>query len=497
MRITKLLMVATGTYNDQYLRPFASQMDGHIVQQFQELTQGGADVSAMALSGVAGNLIKPAAVPIGQVQIANGWDTRRFRFLMEVETQAGYGGAVCREVLTGYTDHTGATLSGHIDPMMRIYVNNVISLRTTIVMGPNGREAVTSVSDSSHVLFSGYGNAPYGIPGNSMYTMRPEDVMNAMSAETVTGDVTDTRTVFLRGPRRSRRTNGLAPDYVSRMIQGLHYAFSDPDAFSATAGDIYMNARDKVRDEIASRDPFLGKLMRETSYTENGFITYGELCRMQPETDHVCHAVLPGKTQQVGQAQTFERGQGEFWHVSTPEAVIATALSHSVPALMMDLMITQVEFAATNQTMEPGFTVMMHHIAGFTDGIDMTPYLQRFIEHLKVKILQDLTNNNMLDFNLHMRVDVLGETFISVQVGSNPAVPFVTPSFCDALITPMMTNNQSHLQMVAHDIGTLYSAAGSSNIQNALANARGQTQPQGQPWPVTGGANNASIITSV
>ena len=82
----------------------------------------------IGLAGIAGSIVKPTAQTCGMVDIPQGWGGDRLRFCMEVEITSHAGGRTL-EYITGYTDTMGATLTGNIDPQMRLFINNTVTIK--------------------------------------------------------------------------------------------------------------------------------------------------------------------------------------------------------------------------------------------------------------------------------------------------------------------------------------------------------------------------------
>jgi hypothetical protein len=426
------------------------------IVQFQEITQGGVNVSPTALSGFAGSILKPAAQPNGNVHIDNGWDTRRFRFMMEFSEQKGFGFGN-KQLITGYTDYTGGNLSGAMDPNMRLYFNNSVTLRDTSVNGI----VQSTMSSACHILnVQQPQNQTYGNVQLNALSMRPEDAIASMSARMVSGgDVYDFRTGFFGGPKKSKRSNAVAPNYVSRVMGGLHGSFGDPDkAFNKDAATMYTHAKNLIHDPNITRDAFITAISSRTNYMMDGFITYGELCAVFPNADHIAVTSFASQVRRSGMAMPTA-GDSEYWSTTTTEAVIATTLSHSVTALMMDLMITQCVVIATNETLDGSVYVELRNPASFAEGIDMRPYMVALENRLRTEVLQDISMNNQVNFRIQMMADVIGDTRVTVSFASGPDIEFISPSFCDSLMAPVITNNQRDIAMIAADLDNLYNNA--------------------------------------
>lgn len=482
MRVIRCLMVKTGTYNDVAARPYQTQFDTHKLNQFQEVTQGGRYVSGSTLAGVAGGMLRPTAEAEGIVGIENGWDTPRLRFLMEVEYSSDIMGAGQRQFMSGYTDYVGVSANHAVDPKMRLFFNSSVTVRNTVEMTPVGRQTIGRVMDSSHILrstelqpltsglgapgvpgqnpmmgssmFRGPGLSQFGQPSPTL--MRPQDVFSSMSTRVLDdADILDYRTMAM-GPSKSRRSNGSAPDYLSRTLKAYSAARAHDDVYQGDFADVMEEARGQVQESPVTQDLWLHQLSRATQFGDTMSVTWGELCSMDPNIDGVAQIILGDSGNGMGPVST--RGNSEYWTTSTMQTIAATILSNSVPSLLMDLMMTQVDFMATNQTLggaDP-FDIKILHAQGFAQNLDLTPYLQRFEGRLITEVLRDLTSNNAIDINLRMSVDILGETTIDLEMNGEPSIRYVMPSFCDALAAPVMTMNPDRLRDLSSDLSSLY-----------------------------------------
>ena len=96
--IVQFLMIETGTYNDTHLRPYQSVFNGTVQKLFEESTDGGNNLTAASLAGVAGSVLQPTTRAGRRADISNGWDTRRFRFIIVAECGIpGNSGSPTRE----------------------------------------------------------------------------------------------------------------------------------------------------------------------------------------------------------------------------------------------------------------------------------------------------------------------------------------------------------------------------------------------------------------
>lgn len=451
MNITRLNFVETGTYGDMVIRPYTTSVTPREISILQEATDNGANLNPANLAGVAGSIIRPCTEGVGVASIENGWDTKRLRFFMEVQIPS-IAGAVVVQYLTGYTDHVGVSYNGTIDPNMRMYFNNSIFARKMLVQTPFGQQGQTTVSDASQILHGNYTPSFRNLNSNA-FTMRPEDVFTTISASQMGNvDIVDTRPSFATSSlKKSRRSNSSPTTYLSRVMTAHRDTFNDGEV-----DDEYQTAMSRavgrVRESLVSQDNTLSIFQRETSLSEGSSITYGELCHLCPQLDSLTRVALA--TGVIADTM-HTRGQSEYWTSTTNEAIFCTILTHSVPAVMMDLMINKVAFVATNQTLDGSFQIQFGEVLSFAENQDMTPYIQQFQRRLISEIFQDLTRNNLIDIQLTAHFDVLGETVMDISLGGGPTVRFVSPSFCDGLTSPVLTNDAQFLKAMSSDIDSL------------------------------------------
>lgn len=465
MRVTRLFFVETGTYNDMALRPYGTHLDPTVLSVFQEATRGGTVVLPSTMASAANSFIRPNTEAMGMVSIDQGWDSRRLRFMMEVE-HSDFAGGVTVQYLTGYTDHVGISFGGHVDPNMRMYINSSIITNRVEMMTPSGRMMTQSVRDASHVLY-GENTPGFGARSQSPQTMRPEDVFNTMGVSMMLhdlpGETYDVRPTF-GGNRikKSRRSNGSAPIYLSRLLESRTMAV---EAAQSDAGinEVMASAAESVREAMVDQDIVLRQLSLQTNLAHGGHFTFAELGQVQPEVHHddITKVVL---AQGPVRDPSHQRGETEYWSGTNNETVAATILSHAVPALMADLMFTKVSFQASNQTIGGEFHVQVLGVQSFTANVDLSHYIRVFIHRVTTEIMRDLSRNNTMEVSVIGHFDMLGESRIEVGVGSPHLVPYVIPSFADGLMTPIMTNDHRNLQILATDIDNLCDNLGVANL---------------------------------
>jgi hypothetical protein len=476
--ISKMIMAEVSGHNQQYNRPYQmGEINQSLLNQFSEMTYHGHDVTPTSIAGIAGQLIAPGAEASAMVNIANGWAEKRFRFMMQVDYATGLASNFS-EIICGYTDGLGVNPStGSFDLNMRFFINTCIMVNraTRWNTHTNQEQGFQTVSNASHILALQNAQAtPIGQTTRAFATaldprtMTPEDLMGNLSMDAIIssgrippGTIDLRNMLTATAARKSNRNNGIAPNYLARALNAITKATYAPDAPTGADNLAVMTfARDQVRELVIANDIFMNTLMTTTSYRDYQSVAWGELCNLFPElqydSDNRVAVSFRGNLLAQGPATL---GYGQSLGGATMENMLVTKLAQSVPAIMMELMIVDITFEATNQTHDGGYMVKLSEEYGeepvmFVD-IDPIPYVRRFTDRLISEVLCDISSNSMIPFGFWMHCEVMGNTFITLQFAGNPPVEYSIPSFCDALTAPILSFMPQQVDAIAADIAQL------------------------------------------
>lgn len=473
--VVKCIMIQTGTYDDMPTRAYTGAFNGDIANTFNHVTNNGSIINAQNIAPIATQIIAPEASPSGLAQINNGWSNHRIRFLLELAFTSPMG-EVTSQYLTGYTDHPGvARIAGTadrvaFDPNMCLYINNII----TINRGKYNGVELPRMWDASQLIFQtgSVQNLGFQQPApNSQFLMTPEEVLNRIGISYYgqpNVQVTDLRSKLnLTGMAKSRRSNCLPSTYLAKTVNELH------NQQMVNSDDQFFNMASIAAKNLTELPDYTDKalnLLNELSFKTRGFITYGELNQICPDTDaktafidKTISSSQINLTQMSAAHSNFllhgaQRGTAAPLTGSNEESIVATIVAQGVPAIMTDLMITSLSFSANNLTaVGNDFNITIHGFKTFLTDVDVTPQLQQFVYRLKNEILASVTFNGQKPLKLDATVDVLGDTFIGIQMHSHN-YDYQVPSFCDALLTPVVTANIQQLDTVAATVHGLVQA---------------------------------------
>ncbi len=491
-RVIRFELFESGKYRPMFSRPYQFESNQQHVNRIVEETQRGTDINPIRIAGLVSDMVKPTSFAGNQLTIANGWDETRILFVLEIETYVMAFNTVRTTVLTGYADKGDKSYSGYIDPNIALYVNSVANFHNIQEPTPHGLITRKVLIDNSQFMainltrnFSqGYnpaqnmmqpggfgdfggglntgfgGGAPsaYSPHGNQVQMMRPEVIVAAMGAyelHNVTSSVFDTRSHLSRGKTyKSRRINNTSPHYISSMLTSIR-SQQDMQRFEAHPDsnfDVYNRAAASVAEESSWDDPVIALLLHRTSIESTGYVTLRELGSIFQDLNE------PGKIDfHVGtNYSAFNPNQmnvdyqgAEDWDRNSFEVQVATQLITAIPAIMTECLISRVSFFISNDVQanmgmglvagEPLVTVTDANM--IIDGIDSLEFTRTFIMRIKTELMAAITRMNNLLVTASGTIELAKDVNITVSVNGGYPTPFVAPTFCDTVYSPMLTNN--------------------------------------------------------
>ena len=477
--IRKIVLRESGTYNNQFTRSYEAHLSAQNVGVIaNKAAESGMGVfRPSTLSGLASNMISISAAPENNapINIDNGWNNRRLLFFMDVLTE-DLSGANTIYFIQGYTDYVGLSLqSKMLDPNMVFYINNIVVTRQ--MQGyrtPQGMAQNYSLINTDHVLYD------VNSEGNNdrQWTMRPQDIFNALTShnfgQTAQGsvinkapNVLDIRNRLHSVPQLSRRTNAIASNYASNLVKGFLQASELVNPIASPV-ETYDAASNVVGETTVELNPFLLALAKKRS---TGFIGgtfyWRDLLALDPNVTNVLTVATTGPTQL---RQQHQAGMTADWSGASVETKYAATISQAIPALMLECMLYQVAFSSNNTMRVEGnysgiYTVMSNGTS--MHGGVATADIETFKNRLENEVLKDISYNNQQKFDIRVQSSVFSDTWISVSIDGGPYMDFVTPTFCDGIITPVLTHNYGKVENMVSSIDNLVSQVGDAVGQNS------------------------------
>lgn len=468
-RVRQLVMIETGVYDTQYRRPYETVVTPAIEQLVHDRIDPKQSVQASSLAGIANRFIVPSATFEKEVSIANGWGARRLRFMMLLD-HVGAAGVEITQVITGYSEHFDPSIMGSMDIDLHFYINSTMALRRVTARTAIGNRDYYNVADSAHVIVD---NCFEGIhQPTKEYRMRPADVYSTMTRINLgesNNDMNDTRTQITGMPQKSWRANANTTAYAASLFDNYKTALM-LDAFGQSSDQLLSNARASSAEQSVAQDPFMSAMNKIRGTVQGNSFTLRDLLRLDANAmaDDVAVMTVQGQASAMNpygqQAQYFgNASQTVNWQGSNQYTQTATILAHSIPAIMVDSAIANMTLHCRNRNEfrmpEIVISQMLDFPAMAGTAIDMSQFVEKFKWRVVHEVLNDLSYNNEVDYEFNLKLDLLGESILEVSMSGGPFETFVLPSFCDALLVPVITNNDQRALTLASDFDSLFSAA--------------------------------------
>lgn len=506
IRVGLFLLQQTGTYQEQEIRPFNVIVNDNTLSRLDNETRGGRNLGVAAMQNIAADIIRPAAMSEGVINITQGWRSRRFRFLMRVHERHALGiGSETVRVFFGYTDQCDASFT-NLDPNMRIYFNSETVITECIKQGPMGPVKSAIVASANQIISpvdyqsgqNGFFNRP------TSHLVRPEDVFNMGQAQHVVGMLQHSHQlggnqhqVFVSSGmvgqggeyKYSKRRDTSPTRYMADTLGAWQHAVKEGQM--GTFDDVRPNpdilmgeaARLTANHDMRS-NTFLARLRDHAGYMEQGYVTYKDLCRLFPEAARIGPHEVTNYSMDNGQGirKCSFAEQSNHWGGADPTTIAASLLAQVVPAIMMDNFFRNMTFAATNGNVPGTYNISFNQpmCRMVVDNLVTQQYFEEFQRRVVVDVLNSITYNNQIPFQISMSSDLAGESIIDISLNGEQSVRYVAPTFTDSLYSPVITRSAELPQQISADLMHLVSqivpiGTGTSNL--------GQQQPIYMPQP--------------
>lgn len=474
MQLESMLFREMKEYDNQMLRTYRGNASPTNLRDLELATEGGRSVSASAMSGLAGRIIRPEADTDRVAAIVGGWGEQKLMFAMRVVIRQTNSSVQYLEI-SGFTDHMGATESVrgvHLDERMTLHFTSVTRVNRSQADTSRGTRWITSILKSNDVL-SAQTNMDFtraqGAQGT--ITVRPEDIF---TKKTTAGPFAkrvereggvDGRPGFPTGAMKlSNRLNGSPSRYLARSMHALTTADNGDNIIDNYGIDrdttkIFKDARGQVREEIIVTDPFFEELSRDTNVLQDGFITLGELMQMNPDFDFDTVPVyFTGK----GQRKSL-RGDYTPWNGSDNETVAATILVNALPMYMVNHQIASLSFTATNQGTMGDMVVLPDNVFAMAEGPEISEITGLFCQRIASEILLDMLPYNDCMLDLEVDTSTAGETYIKISLDGGAYEEYVFPTFAQSVVSPVLSEDRSYMDGMASTITQIVESIGANN----------------------------------
>ncbi len=478
LKIIKATFFETGTSPDMVTHAMTTQIEPGTYNQFAERTREGQNITQEALAGLAGQIIRPDVNNERHIQLPNGAHNIRYRFLLTVGNPEALNSSVY--YYSGYTDVTGFSMgSKNFDPHMRLYFNSVVQVNQVMRPGPNGPIPSVNVVECNHLIHpSSLGSAaqlfatqfsPSGGFGvaNQPSMLRPSDLMYNLSSQNKAATMgvalgqqfVDSRMAV--DLCKSNRANTVPSYYLNKTTEGLLYGINtEVQQPSSTTYSPYDTAGARVEEHSIYGDRFFSLLAHDFGYHQQGFITWGDICRAHSEL------LMQGVTYMVNRSQAQKQdiwlsNRGDFDTMvgdRRPQTALVNQIMQSLPGTLISSLMSFARVHVTNMTPNGQLVVTITDPISYVNLgsqylISKIPYLE---QRLQAVVFSDIGFNQYIPFDAWFTVDVFGESFVRIAFnGDQHYTPYSFASYCDAMSSMMVSTNGQALGKISNDLDFL------------------------------------------
>ena len=462
-----------------------------------QMLGSGETVSEYDIKRLGASIIKVQTESEGIVHIPNGWENTRLRFYLEFRVEQR--GEVTYEILTGYTsfdaDYNMVSSNNQvtIDPTMRLYFNNSIRLKETKTRDPlTGALIYTrNLVSGSHILTKkdGTGNMDeFRATPKSIIT--PANLLRSYEYSTgshfggIAGGVLDTRNMVssTQGVDLVSRSNASGGQFLNTMIKGISNSLTEANITSnhgpafPSHSALFSKAAERVLagEKTVSSNAVLTRMRQMAGFGVDNSVSYGDFLTCFPGAGHRINLVSPDDLHESYESRdmTYATGGSHFdlraansfnvmdWRDSSMVTIKAQQLLALVPAVMMDCLISDIIFNATNMgTLLTDPVIVNARDAGsiLGDNTNVMPFLNLFYGEYINRIHPVISDNDRLLYVFTMHCNLMGEIRMTIQYDGDMPYHYNTGAYCDHLYTPNLTKNHDHLMSMSNDMSSLTS----------------------------------------
>jgi hypothetical protein len=452
--VEELNIVESGTYSDQFLRPYVTEVKGGIIDRIEERYAKSRRFTPSLLANIANQFIVPDYETRGIIDIPHGWGTRRGRFILTLVIEVGTGDRL-KQVVMGYTNSVGFT-TRHVDHDMEFYVNSTFMLTEKTVRSRSGRYERVYVPHKTADVLSDRENAGLRRRGERLFTMRPEDVFSSLDSEqtqSLVDDVTDLRTTLSKNAIKSSTSNRLGSRFMSNVLNSRQKALENSE-FGGAVADINATAQGYVQESYTSDDIFLRQIsnIRGKNVTVDSF-TFKDLLQIDPDAEDRTNPLLLDK--EALAVTRYDEGVNQL-DGQEEEDRIAALVGIAVPALMMECGIHAINFQVHNQALGHQWEFVPQNARSFVKDMEMSSFLDLFEDRIIDELLLPITAGNDFDVGLKVNCRAFGEVDFTMFWDGKNRGRYVIPVFTNALASPIVTDSLDDVRKMGRDFSDLF-----------------------------------------
>lgn len=471
-QVISAVFFTTSTYEDQYGSSFTTHFDGGVKERLLRSTERGTRLNSVNLADAVGDAVTMTARRGLDIEIPGGWGEKRLSFIITFLI-SDYAGSTLRQVLTGYTDYNGVSeISGTLDDDMRLFINNSIIIRDTVMDTGKGRILRPRIESSEYVLRgrrheerSGWGRKQ----GERL--IRPHDIFNDLSIAEISqyhsgGDrLIDTRADFTGDIKMGTRRENNAADWLSTILRaGVTAETTEQPRWNSES---QFAGEEMSRNEIAAGavnvaktedNPLFSQFLQECEFSQTGSIL---LCELEEAVDwpdfyhgeQVTRFISPAEVKDRGYRQ-YERGQGSDWRGAGRLTVASKIIAQSIPSILMTHHVADAHVFFTNDNLlgEMEVEIFPNSMRPLIPGENVRGFKTALEKLILLQVANPISHNGQISVTASIDCSVVTDIKVTISLDGEPEELFAVPMYCDGLISPQKTDDLDLASKISNDL---------------------------------------------
>ena len=467
MELVKMTMVQMRGMLDQIAVPHSLDLRGHNVEEFARATDQGANVSALRLARSAAGLFVPDTTRSRKIETfaPNGWETDRIAFAMVVAVNNRERSKTYKYIV-GTTDldmSSGSDTRVKFDRRMKLYFNSITTIHMNESVHRGNRVWVPKIKSHDQILsrasLTGFDQEGRMGFKERPVSLRPTDLFRRQTGQTHfakhferEGAVTNMCGAFTAPLKASNRVNNSTSNYLSRTLSAYMASAADPELahhYDENKSDTLNHAHDRVEENDLELDPWMEEMKQSYRILDDGFITWGQLEKMNPDFDF--DRIIFGKYGNRSRGNSLANQSG--WKGTDNETVAARIIAQSLPGIMINSMYSEVEGLVLKSNVRMGEDSV--HIAQawpYVDGISTRAQWPYFEGSCRDVLLHEATCGGRFEIDAHIDANIDGLIKIKIRVDGGPESYHEWPCCMDASLAPTLETDSKAFDRLAKGI---------------------------------------------
>lgn len=494
--VKNLILSETDEMPDQYQRSFQINNTEGTSRELHEIIETNPVITQQDLAWMENPMVTLSAENRGIAYIPNGWNTKRFRFVMWVEIEDNLYSSM--EIITGFTD-TNDYVNMHtrgvdLPSDMIFYINRIFSCggkqnKNTGIYTPQmivgSSSVISALNDNTHPQYLA---TPQALSSHLVLNSTQE--LNGIGGPIHHTDayITPNR-LFLSNTSNNSlisfadRSLNVPLKTYKRMLTDTENPVSADDFTDWDNVNFYTQVRKGLEDSDVNQYQFLKILGRNygNHRASRSYFSWFELKDLDPTVTQRFELIARKGVPTLGKLG-YQVNESEIASDSTLETILSQTILNEVPTYMIRHGLLSLGFTYTSleRYRHGNHLDDIVNIHGFEpafnrDNNNFILALQDSItEYVKTTLIPQISRGGAYDVKASIACDIFGYTQMLITIAGGSQRQYSYPTYASSIFTPLTTDSSKAIKTMAesysdvvsnlqYSYGRLLKGVGSSN----------------------------------